>query len=44
MITKTFNSLIVNTDTPLIYDLHESVTSDPNWRWVFKNTITDVEV
>jgi len=34
MITKTFDSRVVNTDTPLISRLQESTTSDPKWLYL----------
>lgn len=41
MITKTFDSHTVNTDTPITYIRYESITSELDWRWTPNHTVTD---
>jgi len=41
MITKTFDSHTVNSDTPITYVRYNSITSNPDWRWMYNHTVTD---
>ena len=41
MITKTFDSHIVNSDTPMTYIRYITITSNPDWQWADNHTVTD---